>query len=81
MQNAFVESFNGRLLDECLNETLFTSLTQARVTIACRASTTTPRGRTPKAPGRHRPSSPPPSIRDGRSRCAMPKAPRQRPSL
>jgi putative transposase len=29
-QNAFVESFNGRLRDECLNETLFTSLAQAR---------------------------------------------------
>ena len=26
MQNVFVESFNGRLRDECLNETLFTSL-------------------------------------------------------
>jgi putative transposase len=25
-QNAFVESLNGRLRDECLNETLFTSL-------------------------------------------------------
>ncbi len=31
MQNAFIESFNGRLRDELLNETLFTSLTQARV--------------------------------------------------
>ena len=30
MQNAFVESFNGRLRDECLNETLFTSLRHAR---------------------------------------------------
>jgi putative transposase len=30
VQNAFVESFNGRLRDECLNETLFTSLPQAR---------------------------------------------------
>jgi len=29
-QNAFIESFNGRLRDECLNETLFTSLMQAR---------------------------------------------------
>jgi putative transposase len=29
-QNAFVESFNGRLRDEFLNETLFTSLPQAR---------------------------------------------------
>ncbi len=26
MQNAFIESFNGRLRDELLNETLFTSL-------------------------------------------------------
>ena len=33
-QNAFVESFNGRLRDECLNETLFTSLTHARVVLA-----------------------------------------------
>jgi putative transposase len=30
MQNGFVESFNGRLRDECLNEHLFISLTQAR---------------------------------------------------
>jgi putative transposase len=29
-QNGFVESFNGRLRDEFLNETLFKSLTQAR---------------------------------------------------
>ena len=33
MQNAFIESFNGRLRDELLNETLFTSLTQARVAL------------------------------------------------
>src|SRR5262245_2248989 len=30
-QNAFIESFNGRLRDELLNETLFTSLVQARI--------------------------------------------------
>jgi len=29
-QNGFIESFNGRLRDEFLNETLFTSLRQAR---------------------------------------------------
>ena len=29
-QNAFIESFNGRLRDECLNETLFSSLRDAR---------------------------------------------------
>jgi len=33
-QNAFIESFNGRLRDELLNETLFTSLTQVRVVLA-----------------------------------------------
>jgi hypothetical protein len=30
MQNAFVESFNGRLRDECLNEHLFRGLADAR---------------------------------------------------
>jgi len=32
-QNAFVESFNGRLRDECLNEELFSSLTEARAAL------------------------------------------------
>ena len=30
MQNGFVESFNGSFRDECLNETLFSSLAEAR---------------------------------------------------
>ncbi|WP_245413010.1 integrase core domain-containing protein, partial [Allosediminivita pacifica] len=30
MQNGFVESFNGRLRDECLNEHLFANLRHAR---------------------------------------------------
>ncbi|MBO6776441.1 MAG: IS3 family transposase [Marinibacterium sp.] len=34
MQNGYVESFNGRMRDELLNETLFMSLTHARVEIA-----------------------------------------------
>ena len=34
IQNAFVESFNGRLRDECLNETAFRSLGHARTLIA-----------------------------------------------
>ena len=33
-QNAFIESFNGRLRDELLNETIFTSLADARVALA-----------------------------------------------
>ena len=34
MQNGFIESFNGRLRDELLNETLFSSLTQAKTALA-----------------------------------------------
>lgn len=34
MQNAFIESFNGRFRDECLNDHWFTTLPQARATIA-----------------------------------------------
>ena len=34
MQNGFVESFNGRLRDECLNEHLFPTLRHARHLIA-----------------------------------------------
>lgn len=33
-QNAFIESFNGRLRDECLNETLFSTLGEARAVLA-----------------------------------------------
>ena len=32
-QNGFIESFNGSFRDECLNETLFSSLSQARIQI------------------------------------------------
>ncbi len=32
-QNAFIESFNGKLRDECLNETLFSSLAEAQETL------------------------------------------------
>jgi Integrase core domain len=33
VQNAFIESFNSRLRDECLNEHVFLSLKEARATI------------------------------------------------
>jgi putative transposase len=32
-QNAFIEAFNARLRDECLNETIFTSLAQVRAVL------------------------------------------------
>lgn len=35
MQNAFIESFNGRLRDELLNETLFSTLSQANAVLTC----------------------------------------------
>ena len=34
MQNGYIESFNGKFRDECLNEHWFTSLAQARAVIA-----------------------------------------------
>lgn len=46
MQNGFVESFNGRLRDECLNEHLFSSLRHARHLIAACETTTTITART-----------------------------------
>jgi len=33
VQNAFAESFNGRLRDECLNDTLLWTWAEAKVTI------------------------------------------------
>lgn len=36
VQNAFVESFNGRLRDECLNEHAFASLAEARRIVEAR---------------------------------------------
>ena len=45
-QNAFVECFNGRLRDECLNG-IFTSLAHARAVLAAWLPTTTTFGRTP----------------------------------
>lgn len=39
MQNGFVESFNCRLRDECLNETLFSSLRHAPMMLVNAAET------------------------------------------
>ena len=40
-ENAFIESFNGRLRDECLNEEVFDSLEHARPTSSLDGATTT----------------------------------------
>ena len=50
-QNAYVESFNGRLRDECLNEHWFTSLAHARAVIESLA-TRIQRGETEEVTGR-----------------------------
>ena len=45
VQNAFVESLNGRLRDECLNEHLFSHLKRARIIEAWRIDYNTGRPR------------------------------------
>lgn len=47
MQNGFVESFNGRLRDEWLNKTLFTSLAHAQFVLAAWRQITTQSGHAP----------------------------------
>ena len=65
-QNAFIESFNGRLRDELLNETLFPSLhTMPASRWPPGARTTTPNAPTPASAGRPLPPSPRPSPRNG----------------
>jgi putative transposase len=57
MQNAFIESFNGRLRDELLNETLFASLAQAASPSDVGWPTTTTLDRTRNLDGGRPPSS------------------------
>jgi len=63
MQNGFVESFNGRLRDECLNEYLFPTLRHARHLIAAGATTTTTTARTRASTGS--PAGVSPTVRRG----------------
>ncbi len=71
MQNGFIESFNGRLRDELLNETLFSSLDHARAVLAIWQADHNGSQPARNSDGRHRPSSPRPSTRVGLWRCAM----------
>ena len=57
MQNGFVESFNGRLRDECLNEHLFTTSKRHARSSKHGGSTTTPIDRTRASMGSHQLSS------------------------
>lgn len=57
-QDGFVESFDGRLRDECLNEHLFSSLAAARRIIGHGGRTTTLCVRTAALAGWHPPSLP-----------------------
>ena len=82
MQNGFIESFNGRLRDELLNETLFPSLPHARAALAAwRADYNTARPHSAARladAGRLRRHLPPAT---GADAALMPMAPRQRPPL
>ena len=73
-QNAFVESFNGKLRDECLNETLFTSVRQARACWRPGSRTTTKCGPTPGWADAPRPRSCCRRARPRQGRCASPPA-------
>ncbi len=75
MQNGFVESFDGRLRDDCLDEHLLTSLRHARhligrngatsptITARIRASTASPRGSSSTGRQRTKPRTEPTSER------------------
>src|SRR5262245_29349922 len=82
-QNAFAESFIGRLRDECLNETLFTSLAHAREVLSLWKedyNTVRPHsGLGNLAPTAYAKASAPTTQRTGR--CATLRAPRPAPLL
>ncbi len=80
MQNAFIESFNGRLRDELLNETLFMSLAQVRIALGCWRPGYNGASRTRSSDGRRPSNLLPPSAHDGIWLCATRKTPRQIPS-
>ena len=79
MQNAFIESFNGRLRDETRRCSRRWPRPASRSDAG--GPITTMHAHTRGLDGRRHPSSPSPAIRDGIWRCAMSRAPRQLPSL
>ncbi len=58
MQNGYIESFNGRMRDELLNESLFLASITPAVPVPNGERTTAPRGRIPRSATRPRRPSP-----------------------
>src|ERR1022692_3555259 len=56
-RNGYVESFNGRVRDECLNINIFWSLAQARMVITDWKDTTTTAGDTARSATKPQPST------------------------
>jgi putative transposase len=80
IQNAFVESFNGRMRDEFLNETLFFRVDDTRRRLAAWVATTTAIGRTPRSTTRRLRPMPPTSPQQTIGR-ATPTSSADRPLL
>jgi putative transposase len=82
-QNAFIESINGRLRDELLNETLFTSVAQIRAMLATWKDDYNKVRRTVPWAISHRTNTPIAALQDrnGAERCATRRAPRPAPLL
>jgi hypothetical protein len=62
LQNGLLKSFNGKLRDEKLNNTQFTTLHQARVELKTRKTTTITIARTQGSAGWRHTSSPPQNV-------------------
>jgi len=80
----FIESFNGRLRDDCLNETMFTSWPGSRCLLRCVADRYNAAHHTSNSEGRTLPRSPSHSIRSRDLAWLwgpQKKSPRQLPSL
>ena len=80
MQNAFCESFNGRMRDELLNETLFLGLRHAARSLRAGPPTTTPSGLT-RGSATSRRRQKPPSSPQRAIGCATPTSSADRPLL
>jgi transposase InsO family protein len=80
MQNGFCESFNGRMRDELLNESLFLDLDHARQGLRTGSTITTSGGRIPRRATSRRQLMPPISLPRAIG-CATPTSSADRPLL